>query len=73
MFTVYVGSIMTTAIGIMLAFNNSKIAGESAAFVLSISAWLWFAVLFANFAEAMAEGRGEAQAESLRMHSTDII
>ena len=40
------------------------------AFVLQISIWLWFTVLFANFAEAMAEGRGKAQADTLRKSRT---
>ena len=41
-------------------------------FILAISLWLWFTVLFANFAEAMAEGRGKAQADSLRKARKDI-
>jgi K+-transporting ATPase ATPase B chain len=44
--------------------------GESLAFVLQIALWLWFTVLFANFAEAMAEGRGKAQADALRKSRT---
>ena len=40
--------------------------GQSAGFILAVSLWLWFTVLFANFAEAMAEGRGKAQADTLR-------
>src|SRR6185369_2713229 len=69
MFTVFVGSILTTGLGIQAIVNNS---GESAAFILGISAWLWFTVLFANFAEAMAEGRGKAQADSLRASRRDV-
>ena len=65
MLVVYVGSIFTTAIGLAAAFGMAKDAGGPA-FVLSISAWLWLTVLFANFAEAVAEGRGKAQAASLR-------
>jgi len=46
-------------------------AGDDAGFIGQICAWLWFTVLFANFAEAMAEGRGKAQAETLRRTKTD--
>src|SRR5436190_9909830 len=63
MFTVFVGSILTSCLG-LLAWTGR--GSESAGFVFAISAWLWFTVLFANFAEAMAEGRGKAQADSLR-------
>lgn len=63
MFVVYIGSIITT-----LLFMQSATGGgeESPAFILTISVWLWFTVLFANFAEALAEGRSKAQAASLR-------
>ena len=56
MFVVFVGSVLTTAIGVAAAFGLRQAEG-GAAFVLSISAWLWLTVLFANFAEAVAEGR----------------
>lgn len=69
MFTVYVGSILTTCLGIYAIAHPSQ---ESAAFILGVSAWLWFTVLFANFAEAMAEGRGKAQADSLRATRRDV-
>jgi potassium-transporting ATPase ATP-binding subunit len=63
MFTVYIGSILTTGLFAMsLQFGGE----EPAWFIFAISAWLWFTVLFANFAEAMAEGRGKAQADALR-------
>jgi potassium-transporting ATPase ATP-binding subunit len=58
MFVVEVGSVVTT----LLLFGGK----ESFAFNLQITLWLWFTVLFANFAEAMAEGRGKAQADTLR-------
>src|SRR5215813_10185981 len=63
MFVVWLGSILTT-----LLFGQALVGtGEApAGFILSITLWLWFTVLFANFAEAMAEGRGKAQADSLR-------
>ena len=63
MFVVWVGSILTSIL-LLQALAGS---GEAPAwFILSIAVWLWFTVLFANFAEAMAEGRGKAQADSLR-------
>jgi K+-transporting ATPase ATPase B chain len=63
MFTVYVGSILTTGLWLASLTNPGT---ESSWFILGVSLWLWFTVLFANFAEAMAEGRGKAQADSLR-------
>ena len=71
MFVVYVGSILTTVIGIVAAFNADAGLG-SPGFVLSIAAWLWLTVLFANFAEAVAEGRGKAQAAALRSTRRDV-
>ncbi|MEQ1600585.1 MAG: potassium-transporting ATPase subunit KdpB [Methylophilaceae bacterium] len=63
MFVVYVGSILTT----LLWFQALGSHGEApAGFILAVSLWLWFTVLFANFAEALAEGRSKAQAASLR-------
>ena len=71
MFVVYVGSILTTAIGITAALGLQHTAG-GAAFVLSIAGWLWLTVLFANFAEAVAEGRGKAQAAALRSTRREV-
>ncbi len=63
MFVVYAGSILTT----LLAIDAFAGQGEApAGFIAAIAAWLWFTVLFANFAEALAEGRSKAQAASLR-------
>src|SRR3954452_17091282 len=63
MFVVYVGSFLTTGLFIeALAGKGEAPAG----FILGVAVWLWFTVLFANFAEAMAEGRGKAQAAALR-------
>ncbi|HSE58993.1 MAG TPA: potassium-transporting ATPase subunit KdpB [Nitrospiraceae bacterium] len=63
MFVVWMGSLVTTSLFVQAMVG----AGEApAGFILSIALWLWFTVLFANFAEAMAEGRGKAQANSLR-------
>ncbi|HEX6384184.1 MAG TPA: potassium-transporting ATPase subunit KdpB [Anaerolineae bacterium] len=65
MFVVEVGSLLLTGhLAWQLATGNES--SESPAFVAAIAAWLWFTVLFANFAEALAEGRGKAQAEALR-------
>src|SRR5713101_2623647 len=69
MFTVLVGSILTTLLGIQALFQMSQ---EPPMFIFAVSAWLWFTVLFANFAEAMAEGRGKAQADSLRMTRGEV-
>jgi len=63
MFVVYIGSLLTT----ILFVQALRGQGEApAGFILGITAWLWFTVLFANFAEALAEGRSKAQAASLR-------
>ena len=63
MFVVYVGSILTTVLwGQALAGQGEASAG----FILAVALWLWFTVLFANFAEGLAEGRSKAQAASLR-------
>jgi K+-transporting ATPase ATPase B chain len=63
MFVVYIGSILTT----ILFLHALSGRGEApAGFIFAIAAWLWFTVLFANFAEALAEGRSKAQAASLR-------
>ncbi len=63
MFVVYIGSIFTSA---LYVHALSGAAETSAGFILAISLWLWFTALFANFAEALAEGRSKAQADSLR-------
>jgi len=63
MFIVWVGSLLTTLIAVAIAAG--KLPGE-ARFTGAISLWLWFTVLFANFAEALAEGRSKAQANSLK-------
>jgi K+-transporting ATPase ATPase B chain len=63
MFIVWVGSVLTTALAI--AMGTGHLPGN-ALFTAAISLWLWFTVLFANFAEALAEGRSKAQANSLK-------
>src|SRR6266480_3438917 len=69
MFVVYVGSFLTTGLFIQALVGRGE---ASAGFILAVSLWLWFTVLFANFAEAMAEGRGKAQAASLRKARRDL-
>lgn len=63
MFTVFIGSVFTSLLFLQAVGGTGS---ESPAFVGGIAVWLWFTVLIANFAEAMAEGRGKAQADSLR-------
>lgn len=70
MFVVYLGSMLTTLLWLN-SLNN--VSDEPSNFILAISLWLWFTVLFANFAEAMAEGRSKAQAAFLRSAKRDII
>ena len=65
MFVVFVGSILTTIIGIGAALGEIRNEG-SPGFIIAVAIWLWLTVLFANFAEAVAEGRGKAQAATLR-------
>src|SRR6185369_8235102 len=63
MFVVEVGGVLTTL----------ELIRSVTAFELQITLWLWFTVLFANFAEAMAEGRGKAQADNLRKSKTETV
>ena len=63
MFVVYLGSLLTTLIWLGMLTAHGR---GDAAFTGSVALWLWFTVLFANFAEALAEGRSKAQAESLK-------
>jgi K+-transporting ATPase ATPase B chain len=69
MFVVEVGSVLTT----VLLFTGEAHASGHYAFDLQVTLWLWFTVLFANFAEAMAEGRGKAQADSLRKAKAETM
>ena len=70
MFVVYVGSILTTVLGVQALVGKGE---ASAAFIIAVAVWLWFTVLFANFAEALAEGRSKAQAASLRGMKTKVV
>lgn len=69
MLVVYIGAILTTVL-YFLSFAGLK--DENAGYTLAIALILWFTVLFANFAEAIAEGRGRAQANSLRSARKDV-
>jgi K+-transporting ATPase ATPase B chain len=69
MFTVYVGSIVTTFLFVQALSGHGE---APASFILAITLWLWFTLIFANFAEAMAEGRGKAQAQALRKSRREI-
>ena len=62
MFVVLTGSVLTALVGV----RDLILGGADVGFTLQLAVWLWFTVLFANFAEAMAEGRGKAQADALR-------
>ena len=80
MFVVEVGSVITTIEFVRLllftlpagSFTHDKLTAETW-FVLAVAVWLWFTVVFANFAEAMAEGRGKAQADTLRKARTTTM
>src|SRR5213596_3583473 len=69
MFVVEIVAALTTVIFL----RNLITGGEGLAFTFQIILWLWFTVLFANFAEAVAEGRGKAQAESLKKARKDTM
>src|SRR6266571_4914323 len=80
MFVVEVGSVITTIEFARLMFFTSPTGSFTRAqltaetwFVLAVAIWLWFTVVFANFAEAMAEGRGKAQADTLRRARTTTM
>src|SRR5438874_4107694 len=74
MFVVYIGSIITTLLWFdSLRGHGASHADASPGFVFAISLWLWFTVLFANFAESLAEGRSKAQAATLRALKQTVI
>src|SRR5262249_20044192 len=70
MFVVYLGSFLTTILWIQALAGKGE---APASFILAVTLWLWFTVLFANFAEAVAEGRSKAQAAALRSAKRDIL
>ena len=63
MFVVYIGSILTTVLWVQAILGKGE---APAGFILAVTLWLWVTLLFANFAEAIAEGRSKAQAASLK-------
>ncbi|OGT42309.1 MAG: potassium-transporting ATPase subunit B [Gammaproteobacteria bacterium RIFCSPHIGHO2_12_FULL_40_19] len=69
MFTVYVSSSLTTLLFLQALLGRGE---APAPFILAVALWLWFTLIFANFAEAMAEGRGKAQADALRHSRREI-
>lgn len=70
MMTVYVGAILTSCLYVQSLWGVADTASQ---LILSISIWLWFTLYFANFAEAIAEGRGKAQAQTLRSTRQDTL
>ncbi len=70
MFVVYIGSLLTTGLWLWELFSGGS---TQTRFMLAVTFWLWFTVLFANFAESVAEGRSKAQAASLRSAKRDIM
>ncbi|HEX3608845.1 MAG TPA: potassium-transporting ATPase subunit KdpB [Solirubrobacterales bacterium] len=75
MFVVEIGALITTVAWLIQAFGGSPLGGghEPSWFTFSVTAWLWLTVVFANLAEALAEGRGRAQAASLRTMRTETV
>ena len=72
MFVVEVGSVLTTLVLVRDLLHRAS-ATTPLWFTATITIWLWFTVLFANFAEAVAEGRGKAQAATLRAARTETM
>ena len=70
MFVVYIGSILTTILWVQALVGKGE---APAGFILAITLWLWATLLFANFAEAIAEGRSKAQAASLKSARKDTV
>ena len=75
MFVVEIGAVITTIGWLIQVFGGPPLGGgdEPAWFAFSIGVWLWLTVVFANFAEALAEGRGKAQADALRSMRTETV
>jgi potassium-transporting ATPase ATP-binding subunit len=70
MFVVLIGSVLTTGLWVQSLIGKGE---APSGFILAITLWLWFTLIFANFAEAMAEGRGKAQAATLRKSRKDTL
>ena len=75
MFVVEIGALITTVGWLIQLFGGPPLGGgdEAAWFTLTVAVWLWLTVVFANFAEALAEGRGKAQADALRATRTETV
>ena len=75
MFVVEIGAVITTLGWLIQVFGGSPLGGgdEPAWFTFTVAVWLWLTVVFANFAEALAEGRGKAQADALRAMRTETV
>ncbi|HZO07296.1 MAG TPA: HAD-IC family P-type ATPase, partial [Solirubrobacterales bacterium] len=75
MFVVEIGALITTIGWLVQVFGGSPLGGgdDPAWFSFAIAFWLWLTVVFANFAEALAEGRGKAQADALRSMRTETV
>ena len=75
MFVVEIGAVITTVAWLIQVFGGSPLGGghEPAWFTVSVTVWLWLTIVFANLAEALAEGRGRAQAASLRAMKTETM
>ena len=73
MFVVEIGALITTGGWLIQAFGRQPLGGgdEPAWFTFTVAVWLWLTVIFANLAEALAEGRGKAQAAALRALRTE--
>jgi len=70
MFVVLAGSVLTTGLWVQSIIGKGE---APSSFIVAVTLWLWFTLIFANFAEAMAEGRGKAQAETLRKSRKDTL
>ena len=75
MFVVEIGALITTGGWLIQVFGGPPLGGgnEPAWFTFTVALWLWLTVVFANLAEALAEGRGKAQAASLRAMRTETV
>ncbi len=75
MFVVEIGSVITTVTWLIQAFGGKPLGGghEEAWYTFTIAFWLWLTVIFANMAEAFAEGRGRAQADTLRSMRKETV
>ncbi len=75
MFVVEIGAAITTAAWLKQVFGGAPLGGgdEPAWFAFTVAVWLWLTVVFANLAEALAEGRGRAQAASLRAMRSETV